>query len=170
MIEIIKHPDYVRPPIVEAVIGLTVDPPWSIDDIEKSSKRLLKNYATKNDEIMIQAAVSFQHGKGVTNSDGRKNGIRLTSQDQSEILLIHLHEFLVGQLAPYPGWITFFERARRDYMDFRREAPHRKIKRLGVRFMNRMDIPLAKFPDFVPSEFCTFVPLRPPFGDEKLQS
>jgi uncharacterized protein (TIGR04255 family) len=49
-------------------------------------------------------------------------------------------QFVVAQLAPYPGWIDFFGRFVRDWEVFKKATGYRKISRIGVRFINRLDI------------------------------
>jgi uncharacterized protein (TIGR04255 family) len=49
-----------------------------------------------------------------------------------------------SQLAPYPGWDTFFERFRRDWGVWKRTLGYRKITRIGVRYINRIDIPATE--------------------------
>ena len=117
---------------------------------------------------MFQA--HFDVLNNTANSTQKKNGNRLTSQDRSEMVIVHLDEMVVGQLAPYPGWDILIGRTMRDYSDVKREVGHRQIKRIGVRFINRIDIPLVKFPAINPAQFCSFVPARPPFGSENLQT
>jgi uncharacterized protein (TIGR04255 family) len=45
------------------------------------------------------------------------------------------------QLAPYPGWDQFFGRFCRDWEAWKNSVGYRKIIRVGVRYINRIDIP-----------------------------
>jgi len=52
--------------------------------------------------------------------------------------------FVFSQLAPYPGWDLFFERFHRDWVVWKRTHGYRKITRIGVRYINRIDIPITE--------------------------
>jgi uncharacterized protein (TIGR04255 family) len=81
-------------------------------------------------------------GGAVTQVD-QADGHRLSSKDQAEMLLLWPLTLVVSQLAPYPGWEFFFGRFERDWRIWKRVAGYRKITRIGVRFVNRIDIPQA---------------------------
>jgi uncharacterized protein (TIGR04255 family) len=49
--------------------------------------------------------------------------------------------FVFSQLALYPGWDVFFDRFSRDWVVWKRTLGYRKITRIGVRYINRIDIP-----------------------------
>jgi uncharacterized protein (TIGR04255 family) len=61
--------------------------------------------------------------------------------DQTELILLWPQSFIVAQLAPYPGWDNFFGRFARDWKTWKRGVGYRKVARVGVRFINRIDIP-----------------------------
>ena len=58
-------------------------------------------------------------------------------------MLFQPNSVAVAQLAPYPGWEVFFPRFVRDWEAWKREAGYRQIIRVGVRFINRIDIPIV---------------------------
>ena len=139
-----------------------------MDAIEKVSMKLLKNYRTNETEIMFGA--EFDLTKGTTISQPRKNGHRLVSGDRAELIIVQADRYVVGQLAPYPGWDAFIVRAKRDFAILKNEFGHRAAKRIGVRFINRIDVPRRLFPIFNPSDFTNLVPTSPPFGKPQLIS
>ena len=59
----------------------------------------------------------------------------------TELIIIFPKSIVVSQLAPYPGWDTFFERFVRDWKLLKRVLDFQTIQRLGVRYINRIDIP-----------------------------
>ena len=69
-------------------------------------------------------------------------GYRLSSSDLTELLVLLPRSITVSQLAPYPGWDRFFDRFRRDWRLWRRTLGFRTVQRIGVRYINRLDIPV----------------------------
>lgn len=44
---------------------------------------------------------------------------------------------------PYPGWENFFQRFVRDWELWKRVVGHQHVIRIGVRYINRIDIPIT---------------------------
>jgi uncharacterized protein (TIGR04255 family) len=68
---------------------------------------------------------------------------------------------VISQLAPYPGWDGFFRRFVRDWTIWKKSAGYRKVGRVGVRYINRIDIPLAGRPVIEETEFLNVYPHIP---------
>ena len=136
-----SKPVYKRPPITEAVIELKFVKPIEDTDLARISRRFDTDYPlnsiVKNFEIQIQIEEPSH------TSRREIVGHRRSSRDLSEILLLWPTSFIVSQLAPYPGWGTFFDRFSRDWDNWNKASGQRKkIARVGVRFINRIDIPI----------------------------
>jgi uncharacterized protein (TIGR04255 family) len=67
-------------------------------------------------------------------------GHRRGSSDLTQLMLLWPSQFVISQLAPYPGWDGFFGRFVRDWPTFKKATGYRKIVRIGVRYINRLDI------------------------------
>jgi uncharacterized protein (TIGR04255 family) len=74
-----------------------------------------------------------------------------------EIAVLMPDSLTVSQLAPYSGWDTFFDRFKRDFTAVKRSNTNRSISRVGLRYINRVDIPATgnvveheKFVDMYP--------------------
>jgi uncharacterized protein (TIGR04255 family) len=70
------------------------------------------------------------------------NGFRLNTDDQTDVALIFPNGLATARLAPYPGWGAFRDRARANWTEWRRASPARQVTRIGVRYVNRIDIPI----------------------------
>jgi uncharacterized protein (TIGR04255 family) len=70
-------------------------------------------------------------------------GHRRSSVDMTELLLFFRSAFVISQLAPYPGWDSFLNRFSRDWAVWKRFIGFREITRIGVRYINRIDIPIS---------------------------
>jgi len=136
---------YSKPPITEAVIGINFENEISLKDIISVSKKYSKHYtnsqAVKNINVEI-SKVGDSEKKPVTNVH-EILGHRLSSDNMTQLLVIWPATFTISQLAPYSGWDDFFGRFVRDWKIWKRKFKHKKISRVGVRYINRIDIPTS---------------------------
>lgn len=137
---------YKSPPITEAVIGITFSAPIKQSDIESVLKKFAASYP--DSQTITTNVVSVDFGTDQTNiptTDVNKSiGHRLSTSDMTEILLLLPTSFTISQLPPYQGWDTFQSRFIRDWNVLRRVTGFQTIKRVGVRYINRIDIPATK--------------------------
>jgi uncharacterized protein (TIGR04255 family) len=133
-------PTYKRPPITEAVIELRFAQQFSEKTIEKAASRLRKEYAhsEKDHRVDIMLDVDAQKSQFVPSPTGE----RLSSQDRADVTIFRPEAFVSSRLAPYCGWEVFIARVRRDWEVWRGEAGAVKLTRIGVRYINRIDIPI----------------------------
>ena len=71
-------------------------------------------------------------------------GHRRATTDMTQLLVLSPATLIVSQLAPYPGWDEFFGRFARDWKLWNRHIGFRQVKRIGMRYINRIDIPITK--------------------------
>ena len=86
---------------------------------------------------------------------------KLTSKDQADVVQIKTNAMVCSRLAPYTGWENFEPRARENWEIWRKTAKHTKIKRIGVRYINRIDIPARKGDIIDIEDYLTIVPKYP---------
>jgi len=129
---------YRRPPIVEAVVEVRVSPPLTADLLDKLQVRLRSDYPLPPQRTFN---MHFQVGEETASVREEPLGYRLTSADASEVVSIAPIAISTSKLPPYQGWEPFVDRARKNWEIWRRVAGHRQITRIGVRYVNRIDIP-----------------------------
>lgn len=137
---------YERPPITEAVIEIRfAAPPIDAADLEKASKNLASFYPQQQSlkNVGVEVGIPAASNDRPTTQIREQFGHRLSSTDLSEILLLWPWALMVSQLAPYPGWDSFFGRFVRDWTAWKKVAGFRRLTRVGVRFINRIDVPIA---------------------------
>lgn len=127
---------YAKPPIVEAVVGVRFGDALDHAVLQTVADRFLPRYPVKQDE----QEHSFNFGpQGIQVMAGPAKA-RLTSD--SGILIIGPDEFATSRLAPYPGWDQFSREVVQNLGLLRETTGFRTLVQLGVRFINRIDIPL----------------------------
>lgn len=134
---------YKRPPITEAIIGITFAEQLDATKLGKANKKFVKAYPqhveVKNISLMVELS---QEGQANADDTQVTIGHRRSNQDADELLVLWPSEFVVSQLAPYPGWEAFIARFERDWKTWKQVTGFRQVSRIGVRFINRIDIPL----------------------------
>lgn len=70
-------------------------------------------------------------------------GLRLVSSDGLRIGTFTRDAFSFSRLKPYPNWQTFSDEALRLWTAHRQISGVSQIHRLGVRFINRLEVPVA---------------------------
>jgi uncharacterized protein (TIGR04255 family) len=91
-----------------------------------------------------QFSVQFQldQGEGLGKVSPRELiGYQLKSEDEKRLVRLTLHEFTFSQLAPYDRWETLRAEAKRVWDVYESTFHPRRILRVAVRYVNRVDIP-----------------------------
>lgn len=146
---------YRRPPITEAVVELRFAAPIEQDQVDKVKQRMEDRYPL--------LAGFVQHisvaGPG-TAPKMEIAGYRLTSADAAEVVIVARHNVTTSRLAPYNGWEKFVASARQNWDVWRKVVGWREVNRLGVRYINRIDVPN---PEQIPLPIDNYLIFRPVF-------
>ncbi|MCV9942972.1 TIGR04255 family protein [Rhizobium sp. BT-175] len=127
---------YRVPPITESVVEFRFSTPVSFEAIEKREPKLKRNYPNVVSNIEVKANFSKSGMSGSQNPIGKK----FTTRDQLQVMVVNADLLAIGQLAPYPGWDEFRERVKRDYLAHVEQFGRRQISRIGMRYINRIDV------------------------------
>ena len=133
---------YKKPPITEAIIEIKFTS--SIDDVtfERAKKKFDSEY-TQSEKIINNNLLVNQPSTGSESPVVDINtvtGTRFSNGDMTELLLLWSDSMVVSQLAPYKGFESFAKRFIKDFSLLKRVTGHREISRIGVRYINRIDI------------------------------
>lgn len=136
---------YNRPPITEAVIEICFASPHDQAKLAKTIKKLKALYADFQELKSYDLTIDISNIRQAEPTAKATPQIvhRLSSTDMTQLLLLKESSLLVSQLAPYCGWIDFFDRFTRDWKVWKKYMGFNEIKRIGVRYINRLDIPVS---------------------------
>ena len=139
------QPPYSNAPITEAVIEIKFTEPLESSDVEMVSGKFITNYPQHQTVQTINVNLNLPENlpEEPTAKFNRTLGHRYSSVDMTELLIFWKSAFVISQLAPYPGWDVFLQRFKRDWAVWKRAMGFREIARVGVRYVNRIDIPIA---------------------------
>ncbi|MCX5727781.1 MAG: TIGR04255 family protein, partial [Nitrospirae bacterium] len=136
-----KH--YARAPLTEALIDIRVELPSEV-----GLPNLLTLQTGQENTYPNRQECLIAHGEMSVGSEVRasarqtSNGYRFSSQDNRQIFQARRDGFAFNRLAPYETWESFRDEARRLWTLYRSIANPKNITRIGVRYINRLDLPL----------------------------
>jgi uncharacterized protein (TIGR04255 family) len=129
---------YKSPPITEAVLEFRFGERLSARDME----RLRDQFKGRFPRVEITYHVNVNVGSdGKAAADATQSGFKLFSEDAKNIVMFYNSTLLTSRLAPYLGWDTFFSMAETNFATFKKVANRPKLSRIGLRFINRIDVP-----------------------------
>jgi uncharacterized protein (TIGR04255 family) len=136
-----NFPHLPNAPIVEAVIHWQASPSKSLDR-EELKKELAQRFGSYSlhEQQQVEAALSASAEGVETRQRTRWGGFRLTSADEKYVCQVTPNAVVFSRLAPYENWPAFVAEALRFWDSFVELAAPVAVDRLGVRFINQMEM------------------------------
>lgn len=161
-------PKYLKPPIVEAILQLRYDSAFTGAELSRISRLLQRRYPKSQPEVDLQLAVEIKgaNDPAMATSNARRDvvdkGVRLLSDDDHRIVITRTKSVLFAHQAPYPGWDVFLAEARAIFDTMREKLGFRRVSFVGLRYTNRIDVPLgASQETVVPGDYLIAGPALP---------
>lgn len=150
---------YANASIIEAIIDLKVE---SSPDVDINSLREIQGEVEFDYPIHREIVVTtgeFQAGPNPTATTSSDSvGHAFSSSDGKLIFQARLDGFSFSQLAPYDTWMTLQSEAHRLWEIYRSIAKPKCIKRVSVRYVNRLDLPVSSSGDLDFKDYLKTVP------------
>ena len=135
---------YPRPPIIEAVIGITFSQPIKDSVLATADRRFAKYYPAhlenEHTSLLVNRIIGADSRPVSSVQEQSVRGHRRMSSAMDEVAVLMPDSLTISQLAPYSGWEAFVARLKRDMALYKRPGTTREISRIGVRYINRVDI------------------------------
>src|ERR1700733_3440329 len=149
---------YKYPPAVEAIIEVRFAAPIERDVIDKVPTKLKSEYPLSVPQQAHAAHVNFLQR---TATFEESLGHRLSTHDQTDIIIVTPLTFTSARLAPYLGWEVFGPRAEKNWKNWKQIAGYHQIQKIGVRYKNRIDIPVLEGVSVHLEDYLKFYPEYP---------
>lgn len=133
---------YNKPPITEAVISILFEDRMGESELVDLQKALSRHYVHSQPIKNLHVKLRVGGGPDPDINQEHEVGSRLSSLDLTELLVLFPKSFTISQLPPYPGWDAVFTRFRRDWRILKRRLGFKTVQRIGVRYINRVDVPV----------------------------
>ena len=132
--------NFARPPIVEAVIERRFPDPIDLATIETLRKRFEREYPAIGQ--LSEMSLTINPVGAAPQVSQNTVGYRLTNLAGNTIIVFTTHTIAFSRVAPYPGWHEFSAGAADLFRISRGIMGYSTIGRIGVRYINRIDIPV----------------------------
>ncbi len=107
--------------------------------MEAFAKKVAGRYPGRAEQIRKRIQLELASETIQTEADEL---IRLASEDETQVAVIGAASLGVSRMAPYAGWAELFARFEADWADLKRVVGYKKVERVGVRYINRIDLPM----------------------------
>jgi uncharacterized protein (TIGR04255 family) len=132
--------EYPHPPITEATIELRFRERLNQNQVAATSRHLTQHYPHEGEFKFVLVSVDMGHDAATVQRE--LSGFRRVNDDNTTVCVITEVYLATSVLAPYPGWNQFLPMVQRNYEILRREVGVAAVSRIGIRNINRIDIPL----------------------------
>lgn len=141
-----KFPRLAHAPIAEAVIEMRAraEVSWEEPEIRNQLDSLLSTYPHIESQREYEHALQMGPGQDMmqTHRDLGWRGLRCESSDHVHIAQFNHDGFVFSRLHPYDHWEQFYAEAMRLWKIYQDLAGPSAIQRLGLRFINRIELPI----------------------------
>jgi uncharacterized protein (TIGR04255 family) len=128
---------YPRPPIIEAVIEVRFEGLFTPREMERVRDRFKRDFPSIEETRNIRVEVLV---KGVAGT-ATPAGFRMTAKNAVDVILINESAIATVRKGPYDKWEELRKISESNFDTFTKVIGRRRVIRLGVRFVNRIDIP-----------------------------
>ena len=163
-----KQACLANPPIVEASIDFRAALPKTFDlsQVRSLAKQLEAQFPILEEQRGVQQQFNFKFDPSTPLAEAAApsvtdlglQAIRLRSKDGKTVVVFRPNGMALVQLQPYTSWDVIRQEALRIWILFKQIAQPTEVSQVNVRYLNRIDFPLAQF-DF--DDFLTGAPRVP---------
>jgi uncharacterized protein (TIGR04255 family) len=161
---------YPKPPITEAALELRFVGSISQTAAEGGARRFEGRYPQKEKEETTQIMIDTKNRGQEVVPTWTWLGVKLHSNDRADVLVLRRQGFVCARLAPYLGWEDFRAKAQAGWETFKKSIGSQEIARIGVRYINRIDIPDKENGLINIDEYLNVVPKTPDILQEPMTS
>ena len=128
---------YRKAPLTEAVVEFRLSSPISESNIAKIARSLKNTYPVQEQSRTIDLAVNADS----VNARQSPDGYVIRSLDSLDQFVVRRDSVLTLRLAPYLGFDTLSSTMRENWKKIEKYKVFRDVWRIGLRFVNRLDLP-----------------------------
>jgi uncharacterized protein (TIGR04255 family) len=134
--------EFRNPPVQEAVLEIrfSPNPKVTFAHLEKFADAMGTQYPNRVKQQALDVNLDMD-GAGMNHIGVTPLGIQLHSADNSRNIIAKADTVGVSFLRPYKRWPSIRETLQDVYLQYRRIVPQLSIIRLGMRYINRVELP-----------------------------
>lgn len=139
---------YSRAPIVEAVIDIQVErsgTPSPATDVLAYASAVAGRFPNRLPIQLMNVSVTTDPVGRVTNTTEQSVGWRLANEKNDRFLQVRAEGFTYSHMPPYTKWAVFRGEAEPLWNRYIEICKPSKVRRIAVRYINRLRLPLGQF-------------------------
>jgi uncharacterized protein (TIGR04255 family) len=138
-----RYPKLSKAPIVEAVVELKVrtHKPVEVAALAPIRGALGDRFSVSRDIHQVQAQIEMRSEGPQQAFRAGLVGLRLESSDRGFVVMARIDGVSISRLPPYDTWEGLRDEARAVWTEYARAVDPVAITRIGVRFINRIELP-----------------------------
>jgi len=134
-----------RAPITEAVLEFRGDAgiEWGEEGVSQRFAEVFADYPNHSPRNEFQSSVEVKEGQVTSQNVEHLGWVGIEARDKEDTRVVRLmkNSFGFSHLSPYPGWESFLEDAWKGWERYQAIAECERITRIGLRVINRIDLP-----------------------------
>jgi len=162
---------YENPPLVEALCEFQFESSqswdWTIPGLVYDKIR--KDFPKKKQQNIVEMAARIEQDEVTPSIKGGVNRMQFLREDETALIQVGPNLLVVNQLRPYTTWGKFQKMINSSLAIYRDVANPKALKRIGLRYINRLEIPEAEvriedyilavptIPEPIPQVFATWI-------------
>lgn len=133
---------YKNPPIVEALCEFRFDAgtPWDLTIPGLVYERLRHEFSKRRRVTTFEESISSGPG-GIEREIRAIDRMQFLRDDEKALIQVGQNLLAVNHLKPYPTWREFLPLIRKGFNAYLEVANPKNIQRIGLRYINRIEIP-----------------------------
>jgi len=141
-----KMKKYKNPPIVEALCEFQFIPgqPWDITIPGIIYEKIKNQFPEKKQQMGIGLGIKPREAQLESKIEMLPSRMQFLRHDKKALIQIGLDLLVVNHLKPYPHWENFKPMILENFKIYLRVAKPRGIRRVGLRYINRIDFESAE--------------------------
>lgn len=144
------YPTWKNPPILEAVLDIRATLPAAVDvsKLATFQQEIADRFPTQELQSNVHFGFEAQPGQATSVQASMSDpiGCRLQSADSQRIIQVQRFGFTFSRVGNYDNWDNFAQEARELWQRYLAIATPEAVTRLGLRYINRIPIPLSAGP------------------------
>lgn len=133
---------YPAPPIIDAIVELRLQVPLEQTEQAQILRAISPGYDTHKETREVDVQVRSDDGKIEAVTGPARLVHMLSNLDQNDFCRVEVSKLHWSRLPPYEGWSSFKARILRDLERLPETTGLPRIDRVGVRYRNRIDVPV----------------------------
>jgi uncharacterized protein (TIGR04255 family) len=134
---------YKRPPVLEAVIDIQVEPRagTTLDTLRNVYSGEETAYPIREEMAWVESTLTLEGSQSTSAATQTPFGYRIVTQTRDKIIQVRLNGIASSRLQPYSSWEDNLKEAKHFWNKYREAVRPEVITRFAVRYINRIRLP-----------------------------